>query len=134
MVGVVVATHGKLAEELVRTAETVVGPLANVRTLGVVASSPDGRAELEQAIEAVEEGQGVLVLTDLFGGSPTNLCLGFLSDRHVEVITGVNLPMLLSLTSHRKDSVSLEALAQELTTTAQKSIFLVSEKLRARRA
>ena len=134
MVGVVVATHGKLGEELVRTAEAVVGPLPRIRSLGVVASEPDVRGQLGQAIDAMEEGQGVLVLTDLFGGSSTNLCLSFLEERHVEVITGVNLPMLLKLTSLRRDGVTLDTLARELTASAQQSIFLVSEKLRARRA
>jgi PTS system mannose-specific IIA component len=132
MVGVVVATHGKLAEELVRTAEGVVGPLAHVKSVGVVASAPDVLQQVQHAIDEMEEGQGVLVLTDLFGGSPTNLCLQCLSSRHVEVITGVNLPMLLKLGSLRKDGVALEKLAHDVAALAQESIFLVSEKLRQR--
>src|SRR5262245_60743616 len=130
MVGVVVATHGKLAEELLRTAEQVVGPLGRVKTLGIVASMPDVREQVQDAIDEMEQGEGVLVLTDLFGGSPTNLCLQCLSSRHVEVITGVNLPMLLKLVSLRKEGVSLEALAKALAAAAQQSIALVSERLR----
>ena len=130
MVGVVVATHGKLAEELLRTAEQVVGPLPRVKAVGVFAAEPDGGGRLASAIDEMEQGQGVLVLTDLFGGSPTNLCLGCLSSRHVEVITGVNLPMLLKLSSLRKDSVTLESLAHAIAQSAQESIFLVSQKLR----
>lgn len=133
MVGVVVATHGKLAEELLRTAEQVVGPLARVKTVGVVASAPNVRELVAHAIDEMEEGQGVLVLTDLFGGSPTNLCLECLgSTRRVEVITGVNLPMLLKVGSMRKDGVPLETLAREVAQGAQESIFIVSEKLRQR--
>ena len=132
MVGVVVATHGKLAEELLRTAEQVVGPLPRVKAFGVEASQADAGDLVAKAIDEMEQGQGVLVLTDLFGGSPTNLCLGCLAkgSRHVEVITGVNLPMLLRLASLRKDSVTLEALAAAIIKTAQESIFLVSQKLR----
>jgi PTS system mannose-specific IIA component len=130
MVGVVVATHGKLAEELIRTAEQVVGPIARIKPVGVDASAPDPRAAVKSAIDAMEEGQGVLVLTDLFGGSPTNLCLQCLTSSHVEVITGVNLPMLLKLGSLRKDSVPLEELARSMTRFAQQSISLVSEELR----
>jgi PTS system mannose-specific IIA component len=134
MVGVVVATHGKLAEELVRTAEAVVGPLKGVKTVGVDTSVPNVREQVQDAIDAMEQGQGVLVLTDLFGGSPTNLCLQCLAQRHVEVITGVNLPMLLRLGTLRKDGVPLEQLARDVTASAQESIFLVSEKLRQRLA
>jgi PTS system mannose-specific IIA component len=130
MVGVVVATHGKLAEELLRTAEQVVGPLARVKTLGIVASMPDVREQVQDAIDEMEQGDGVLVLTDLFGGSPTNLCMQCLGSRHVEVITGVNLPMLLKLVSLRKEGVSLEVLAKALAAAAQQSIALVSERLR----
>jgi PTS system mannose-specific IIA component len=130
MVGVVVATHGRLAEELLRTAEQVVGPLGRVKTLGIVASMPDVREQVQDAIDEMEQGEGVLVLTDLFGGSPTNLCLQCLSSRHVEVITGVNLPMLLKLVSLRKEGVPLEALAKALAAAAQQSIALVSERLR----
>ena len=114
-----------------RTAEQVVGPLAQVKPIGVQASAPGVQQRFEAAIDSMEEGQGVLVLTDLFGGSPTNFCLACLSpSRHVEVITGVNLPMLLKLSSLRKDGVALEALAQSLASAAQQSIFLVSQRLR----
>ena len=132
MVGIVVATHGKLAEELVRTAEGVVGPLARVKTVAVVASEENPREVVARAIDEMDEGQGVLVLTDLFGGSPTNLCLQCLTARHFEVITGVNLPMLLKLGSSRKDGVVLESLARDVAQAAQESIFIVSEKLRQR--
>lgn len=134
MIGVVVATHGRLAEELVRTAEGVVGTLARVKPLGVVASAPDAQQQVDRAIDEMEEGEGVLVLTDLFGGSPTNLCLPCLASRHVEVLTGVNLPMLLKLGSLRKPGVDLEQLAKGLADAARQGIALLSEKLRERRA
>lgn len=130
MVGVVVATHGKLAEVLLRTAEQVVGPLPQVKTVGVEASAPDAREQVARAIDEMEQGQGVLVMTDLFGGSPTNFCLACLVSRHVEIVSGVNLPMVLKLASLRKDGVTLESLAKAIAKTAQESIFLVSQRLR----
>jgi PTS system mannose-specific IIA component len=133
MVGVVVATHGALAEELVRTAQGVCGELPGVRSVQVSASVDIGeaRAALSEAIHAVDQGQGVLVLTDMFGGSPANLALTFL-DENLEVVTGVNLPMLVKLSSCRDGSTSLHEMAQLLTAYGQKNITLASELLRTR--
>jgi len=132
MIGVVIAAHGKLAEELIRTAETVVGPLAQARAISVVATQPDMRGELKDAIRAVDTGEGVLLLSDLLGGSPTNLCLSFLAERRVEVVTGVNLPMLLKLGSLRAHASSIEELARQLAEAGQKSIGHASQLLRSR--
>src|SRR4051812_12956585 len=101
MIGVVVATHGKLAGEMIRTAETVDGPLDQVAPLSIVASEPDMRSGLKFAIQRGDQGESVLLLTDLLGGTPTNLCVAFLIERKVEVVTGVNLPMLLKLSGLR---------------------------------
>jgi PTS system mannose-specific IIA component len=133
MIGVVLATHGRLAEELVRAAEQICGPLENCRAITLSASTAldDARDALAGAIEEVEQGQGVLVLTDMFGGTPSNLALTFLDD-HVEVVTGVNLPMLLKLTTSRGEGGKLEEIAKLLTTHGQKNITLASELLRAR--
>src|SRR5476649_773643 len=114
MIGVVVATHGKLAEELIRTAEAVVGEIAQIVPVSIVATSPDVRTELKAAIQRVDQGQGVLLLTDIFGGSPTNLCLSFLTERQVEVVTGVNLPMLLQLPGARTGTRGIVEAAQKL--------------------
>jgi PTS system mannose-specific IIA component len=133
MVGVVLATHGRLAEEILRAAEQICGPFENCRaiTLSATSAIEDAREALAGAIEEVEQGQGVLVLTDMFGGTPSNLALTFLDD-HVEVVTGVNLPMLLKLTTARGEGTTLEALAQTIATHGQKNITLASELLRAR--
>src|SRR5512138_2451997 len=98
MVGLVVATHGRLAEELLRTAEGIVGPLQQCEAVSVGAgvSMEDARARLAEAVKRVDTGEGTLVLTDMFGGTPANLALTFL-DEKVEVITGVNLPMIVKL-------------------------------------
>ena len=131
MVGVVIATHGRLAEEMVRTAEGVVGRLEQVLPVAVDASNPDIRGQLKESIRAVDTGDGVLLLTDLLGGSPTNLCVTFLTERKVEIVTGVNLPMLLKLDGVRHGPARpIAVVAQELAEAGRKAIGHVSETLR----
>jgi PTS system mannose-specific IIA component len=132
MVGLIVATHGKLAEELLRTAEGIVGPVERAQAVSVDAQTPveDARALLATAIHKVgEDGEGVLVLTDMFGGTPANLALTFL-DEQIDVVTGVNLPMLLKLANARADG--LRAAAELACAHGQKNITLASNLLRAR--
>jgi mannose PTS system EIIA component len=130
MIGVVVATHGKLAEEMIRTAEAVVGPIAQVAAVSIVASSPNVRADLKEAIQRVNGGEGVLLLTDLLGGSPTNLCVSFLTEEQVEVVTGVNLPMLLKLSALRASGKPVAEVAHDLAEAGQRAIGHVSQSLR----
>ena len=133
MVGVVVATHGKLAEELIRTAERVCGEIPGCRAVSIE-SAPgmeDARTQLADAIREVDTGDGVLVLTDMFGGTPANLALTFLEDR-VDVVTGVNLPMLVKLSTCRAEGTGLRDTAQLLAGYGQKNITLASELLRTR--
>ena len=130
MIGVVLATHGHLAQEMLRTAEEVVGKLAQAAAVSVVATEPDVRGTIEAAIRSVDQGEGVLLLTDLLGGSPTNLCLSFLTERKVEVVTGVNLPMLLKLGGLRATGKSIEQVAHELAEAGQKSIGHASDLVR----
>ena len=132
MVGLVVATHGELAAELLRTAEGIVGPVEKSSAVSVDArtSVEEARARLATAIHKVGgDGEGVLVLTDMFGGTPANLALTFL-DEQIEVVTGVNLPMLLKLASTRDNG--LAAAAELATAQGQKNITLASALLRAR--
>jgi PTS system mannose-specific IIA component len=133
MVGLVVATHGQLAEELLRTAEGIVCKLEQCEAVSVGASlsMEESRARLADALHRVDAGDGVLVLTDMFGGTPANLALTFL-DEKVEVITGVNLPMILKLSTARADALVLRAAAELVTSHGQKNITLASELLRSR--
>jgi PTS system mannose-specific IIA component len=133
MIGVVVATHGGLAEELLRTAEGIVGKLERCEavSIGASLSMEDCRNRLEEAVRRVDEGAGVLVLTDMFGGTPANLALTLLDER-LEVVTGVNLPMLLKVASARTSGLALPAAAELVASHAQKNITLASELLRSR--
>ncbi len=130
MIGVVVATHGKLAEEMLRTAETVVGRIEQARAVAVDPGVQDMRAALKDVIKSVDTGDGVLLLTDLLGGSPTNLCLSFLEERKIEVVTGVNLPMLLKLGQLRAGGKPIVQFAAEVAEAGQRSIGHASGMLR----
>src|SRR5437763_9440021 len=103
MIGVVVVTHGQLAIELVNAAEMIVGDLPQLAavSIGWHDDVNDAREDIARAIERVKTDAGVLLLTDMFGGTPSNLAITFLETDRVEVVTGVNLPMLLKLASLR---------------------------------
>jgi PTS system mannose-specific IIA component len=103
MIGILVVTHGRLAKELLAATEHVVGPLDATRAVGV---GPDDdlerrREELESALAAIDGGDGVVIVTDMFGGTPANLAVGFMEKGRVEVIAGANLPMLIKLAETR---------------------------------
>ena len=135
MVGLVVTAHGRLAEELVSTARQIVGELNQIATCGVdPCSAPEEFKErMRQAIHSVDSGDGVIVLADLLGGSPCTSGLSLCSKANVEVLTGVNLPMLLKANSLRGTSgQSVAQLATDLTTYGQKNITCASQMLRAR--
>lgn len=130
MIGLVLVTHGELATEFVTAMEHVVGPQESVRAICI---GPEDdmelrRADIATAIAAVNSGTGVVVLTDLFGGTPSNLAISLLQTGHVEVIAGINLPMLIRLASARKTMgvVAAVAAARE---AGRKYITVASEVL-----
>ena len=131
MIGVVVVTHGQLATELLNAAETIVGDLPRFAavSIGWHEDTEDARGEIEQAIERVDEGTGVLILTDMFGGTPSNLAMTFLAEGRVEVITGVNLPMLIKLVNVPKQS-DLLAVARDMREHGRHAIWVASDLLR----
>ena len=131
MVGIVLVTHGRLGVELLRTAEGIVGPLEGARAvcIEVQESMEQIRLKMAKAIAEVDAGDGVLVLTDMFGGTPANLALTFLDERRVEVVTGANLPMLLKLGTSRQDPATLGEVAQLIASYGQKNIVFASELL-----
>ena len=131
MIGVVVVTHGQLATELVNAAEMIVGDLPQFTavSIGWHDDVEDAREELGQAIARVRGEAGVLVLTDMFGGTPSNLGITFLETDRVEVITGVNLPMLIKLAGLR-DRSDLLAVAREMREHGRNAIWVASDLLR----
>ena len=134
MIGVVVVTHGQLASELLNAAETIVGDLPRFAavSIGWHEDTEDARGEIQQAIGRVEQGAGVLILTDMFGGTASNLAMSFLSQGQVEVITGVNLPMLIKLANLAEQS-DLLASAREMREHGRNAIWVASDLLRGER-
>ncbi len=131
MIGVVVVTHGQLATELVNAAEMIVGDLPQFTavSIGWHDEVNDAREDIAQAIERVRGEEGVLLLTDMFGGTPSNLGMTFLEADRVEVITGVNLPMLIKLASLRPPS-DLLAVAKDMRDHGRSAIWVASDLLR----
>jgi len=132
MIGVVVVTHGQLATELLNAAETIVGDLPQFAavSIGWHDDVDDAREEIKQSIARVQGADGVLILTDMFGGTPANLALTLLEADRVEVITGVNLPMLIKLAGARTAS-NLLAVAREMREHGRNAIWVASDLLKA---
>ncbi|MBL8537339.1 MAG: PTS sugar transporter subunit IIA [Hyphomonadaceae bacterium] len=103
MIGVVVVSHGRLADEFVAAAEHVLGPQDQMRAvaIGPHDNMEERRADIVDAVKAVDRGDGVVVLTDMFGGTPSNLAISVINQVKIEVIAGVNLPMLIKLAEVR---------------------------------
>ena len=136
MIGILVVTHGQLASELVTAAEMIVGEIPKVMAVSIGwHDDPDqAQEEIRSAIERVEDGHGTVVLTDMFGGTPSNLSLAFLEKDRVEVLTGVNLPMLIKLVSLREGGdVELGTVAREVSDQGKESIYLASDLLAAKK-
>jgi PTS system mannose-specific IIA component len=131
MVGIVIVTHLKLGEELLAVAELIVGKLKQFQAVSI--NPKEGVEEISEriseAIRKVDKGKGILILTDMFGGTPSNICLSFLEEWKIEVITGVNLPMLLKLATSEEER-DLAELADFIRTYGQKNINLASEILK----
>lgn len=130
MIGIVIITHADLGMELLRTAQEIVGPLPRVEAVSIQASEEieKARKRIEAALGRVNDGDGVLVLTDLFGGTPSNLVLSFLGSNRLEVVTGVNLPMLMKLPALREER-DLKVLADRVAKYGQRNILVASEFL-----
>ena len=135
MIGVVVVTHGQLAVELLNAAEMIVGDLPQFTavSIGWHEDVNDARDDIAQAIERVKADGGVLLLTDMFGGTPSNLGMTFLEGDRLEVITGVNLPMLIKLAGTRTSS-DLLAVAQQMREHGRNAIWVASDLLRGEKA
>ena len=131
MIGLVVATHGNLGGELLASAQMIIGPIRNARAVSINqdSSMEDIRDAIAAAITEVgADGNGVIIVTDMFGGTPANVSMTFLEPQVLEVLTGVNLPMLLKF-FNSQENLGLDELAGILKSYGQQSIALASEYL-----
>ena len=130
MIGVLITTHGNLGNELIKAAELIRGSLKGVMHVSVDQTKDveEIKKEISAAIKKLDQGQGVLILTDLFGGTPSNISLSFLKEGKLEVVTGVNLPMLMKLAAPR-EGTTLKEFAGFIKDYGIKNISVASEKL-----
>jgi len=133
MIGVIVAAHFNLAREMAAATELIIGKHTQFAYVNIAPEQDldDIKERMTQALKSVDTGEGVLILTDMFGGTPSNISLSFLDEGRVEVVTGVNLPMLIKLITYREGK-SLDELAHFITQYGQKNIYLATDVLKAR--
>lgn len=133
MIGGVIVSHGQLGKELIATAEMIVGKIANITSVSIDMTSDveTSREQIRQAIKTVNNGAGVVIFTDMFGGTPSNISLSFLDEVNIEVVTGVNLAMLLQLSTSNKEEPFQETV-QSLKQRGQENIHIASEFLKQR--
>lgn len=130
MIGTLITTHGNLGDELIKSAEMIKGPLENILHINIdqTKNLEDVKKEISAAIKKLDKGRGVLILTDLFGGTPSNISLSFIKEEKVEVLTGVNLPMILKV-SEAKEGMTLKEFASLIKGYGEKNILLASDIL-----
>jgi len=132
MIGILIVTHSQLGDALIEAAEFIIGgrPKAMVSvSIDLNQSAEKLRGKISEGIKKVEKKEGVLILTDMFGGTPSNLSLSFLEEGRIDVLTGVNLPVLIRAAKMRKGS-NLSELAQSVEAYGKKSISLASGVLK----
>src|SRR5215467_239981 len=130
MIGGLIVTHGRLAIELLNAAETITGEIHHIAAVSLGWHDDVGTAAVmvQKTMERVNTGDGVLILTDMFGGTPTNIASTFLNEGKVEVVTGVNLPMLIKLVQ-LGEGQTLAAAAKAVREQGQSSIYIASQLL-----
>jgi len=132
MIGALVVTHGSLGRELVAAAEMIVGEISHIRavSIGWHDDVNDAHNDIEKHIAEVEDGEGVLILTDMFGGTPSNIALSFHDPGKVDVVTGVNLPMIIKIAGQKEED-TLDSLARIVRDKGRSSIAMASDFLGA---
>ena len=132
MIGALVVTHGHLGQELVAAAEMIVGEVAYIQavSIGWHDDVNDARKDIEKRIAEVESGNGVLILTDMFGGTPSNIAFSFHDPGKIDVVTGVNLPMIIKIAG-QKEGDTLDSLARIVRDQGRSSISMASDFLDA---
>jgi PTS system mannose-specific IIA component len=130
MIGLLIVTHCDLGKELLNAAEFIVGKIEAVDTIAITETSGTDllRKKIEAKVGSLDKGDGVLIFTDMFGGTPSNLSLSFLKEGKIEVLTGVNLPMLIAIVQNRPN-FKLAALAEKAQEAGKMGISLASKLL-----
>ncbi|MFO7979253.1 MAG: PTS sugar transporter subunit IIA [Candidatus Aminicenantes bacterium] len=133
MIGGVIVSHGKLAEELLNALTIILGEAVNIEaiSIGWYDDVEESKKKINESIKRVDQKNGVLIFTDMFGGTPSNLSFSFLQDGQVEIITGVNLPMLIKFISLQR-SYNLKDVAKKVVEQGKKNIHLASALLKTK--
>jgi PTS system mannose-specific IIA component len=132
MIGLLIISHCDVGKEFLNAAELIVGSLESADAISVtqLTESKEMLTEISRKIKALDRGQGVLILTDMFGGTPSNLSLSFLKEEMVEVLTGVNLPMVIAVAQDR-DRLTLKELGEKAEQAGRRSIALAGNLLKS---
>ena len=130
MIGMLIVTHCDLGKEFLNAAEFIVGRIDAADSISIIQTSESKalRDTIEKKIADLDQGQGVLILTDMFGGTPSNISLSFLSEERVEVLTGVNLPMVIAIVQNR-ENMNLKAVAEKAKEAGNMGISLAGKLL-----
>jgi PTS system mannose-specific IIA component len=133
MIGGIIVSHGKLAEELLNALNIILGEVVNIEaiSIGWYDDVEESKKKINQSLRAVNKKNGVLIFTDMFGGTPSNLSFSFLKDNHIEIITGVNLPMLIKFASLQRSN-NLKEVAKKVVEQGKRNIHLASALLNSK--
>lgn len=130
MIGGIIVSHGKLAEELLNVLSIILGEVVNMEaiSIGWYDDVEESRKKVNQCLKRVNQKSGVLIFTDMFGGTPSNLSFSFLKNNRIEIITGVNLPMLIKFVSFQRSN-NLKEVAKKVVEQGKRNIHLASALL-----
>ena len=130
MIGGIIVSHGKLGEELLNALTIILGEAVNIEaiSIGWYDDVEESKKKINQSLKRVDQKNGVLIFTDMFGGTPSNLSFSFLNNNQVEIITGVNLPMLIKFVSLQRN-YNLNEVAKKVVEQGKKNIHLASALL-----
>lgn len=133
MIGGIIVSHGNLAEELLNALTIILGEAPNIESISIgwYDDVEDSKKKINLSLKRVDQKNGIIIFTDMFGGTPSNLSFGFLKDNQVEIITGVNLPMLIKFVSLQRSN-DLKDVARKVIEQGKKNIHLVSALLGAK--
>ncbi|MEE8378025.1 MAG: hypothetical protein V3R45_06600 [Candidatus Aminicenantaceae bacterium] len=133
MIGGIIVSHGKLAEELLNALNIILGEVVNIDaiSIGWYDDVEESKKKISRSLLAVNKKNGVLIFTDMFGGTPSNLSFSFIDDNQIEIITGVNLPMLIKFASLQRSN-NLKAVAKKVVEQGRKNIHLASALLNSK--